>query len=66
MRMSSSYAARAAWWSVIPTSPDALDSLMKKIGTVKPADVTAYAKKYLHDETRTTVVFEAPSAGGGK
>jgi len=45
-------------------TPDALEQLMKKVGAVKPADVTAYAKKYLHDETRTTVVFEAP--GGAR
>ncbi len=47
-------------------APDALDTLMKKVATVKPADVTAYAKKYLTDESRTTLVFQAPSAGGAQ
>jgi zinc protease len=45
-------------------APDALDQLTQKIAAVKPADLSAYAKKYLKDEGRTTLVFEAPSAGG--
>jgi zinc protease len=45
-------------------APDALDITMKKIAAVKPDDVKAYAQKYLIDEQRTTLVFEAP--GGAK
>ncbi|MBK7865322.1 MAG: insulinase family protein [Archangiaceae bacterium] len=44
--------------------PDALETLQSKLIAVKPADVQAYAKKYLTDEARTTLVFEAP--GGAK
>lgn len=47
-------------------APDALDQLMKKVSALKAADLTAYAKKHLTDETRTTVVFEAPTAGGAR
>jgi zinc protease len=46
--------------------PDALEQLQKKLPTIKAADLTAYAKKYLTDEGRTTLVFEAPVAGGAK
>ncbi|MBL8952293.1 MAG: insulinase family protein [Myxococcaceae bacterium] len=47
-------------------SPDALDAIMRKIAAVKPADVQAYARKHLVDENRTTLVFEAPPAGGAR
>ena len=47
-------------------APDALDTLLKKIASLKAADLTAYAKKHLIDETRTTLVFEAPAQGGAK
>jgi zinc protease len=47
-------------------APDALEQLQKKLAAVKPADLTAYAKKYLTDEQRTTLVFEAPGGGGAK
>jgi zinc protease len=47
-------------------TPDALDLLVKKIAGLKTADLTAYGKTYLTDESRTTLTFEAPPAGGAK
>ena len=38
------------------------EQLQKKIALIKPADLTAFAKKYLTDEGRTTLVFRRDSS----
>jgi zinc protease len=46
-------------------TPDALEKLAKKVAELKPADLEAFNKKYLNDESRTTLEFMGPAQQGG-
>lgn len=59
-------AQSVAWYAGIFGAHDAIEQSMQNLVKVKPADLTAFAKKYLTEKNRTTLTLAAPADGGGK
>ena len=53
----SQVAEALAWHVGVFGVPDAIDKLYENIEKVRPRDLTAFAKKYLVDQNRTTLDF---------